>query len=65
VRQGIPEGVEHALRFPQVDQVLGTSHARDQPCPGDSGDRPRLSYLRIMRDRLSEIADQSVPHSKH
>ena len=65
VRLGVPEGVEHPLRFRQVDHVLGSSHARDQPCPGDVGDPPRLPYLRIMLDRVSEIADQSVPRSKH
>jgi hypothetical protein len=65
VDHGAPEGVEHALRFRRVDHILGPCHARDQPFPGCVGDSPRLSYFRIMLNRVPEIADQGVPRCKH
>jgi hypothetical protein len=65
VHLGAPEGVEHALRLRRVDPILGTGHAPDQPFPGSVGDCPRLPYFRIMLDRVPEIANHSVPRSKH
>ena len=64
-RLGVPERVEHPLRLRQVDPVLGTCHAREQPCPGDIGDHPRLPHLRVTRDRVPEITDQSAPRCEH
>jgi hypothetical protein len=65
VGHGVPEGVEHALRFRRVDHILGPCHAHDQPFPGCVGDSPRLPYFRITLNRVPEIADQSVPRTKH